>query len=109
MESEMAIDPLKAMKIRYEPYNFDAFKSLMEIAYRLGWYGGKQDLIKVTMLGGFEAFSGRSSETWEHKFCVEFKIPATESRPALVYFEKGETLQEACQKVLQQVREEMKK
>ncbi len=38
----------------------------------MGWYGGTHDFMTIRLEGGFEAFSGRASETWEYRWI--FKI-----------------------------------
>jgi len=48
----------------------DSWKKLMMKAYRLGWYGGRRSLINLSMKGDFEGWSGRASETWEHRFYI---------------------------------------
>ena len=76
----------------YEPYKLDSLKALMQKAFRMGWYPGKQDLLKVTMQGAFEGWSGRSTENWEHHFLVEFRKPAgdnAKTHPELVYTAEG--------------------
>ena len=90
----------------YEPFRFDGLKALMQKAYRMGWYPGKQNLLRVTMQGAFEGWSGRSTENWEQHFIVEFKKPAGDNKekfPEVVYSAEGTTLDEACQKILRQI------
>jgi hypothetical protein len=44
-----------------------------------GWYGGRSNLLVLTMEGEFEGFYGRASEAWEHRFSLEIdKIGFTE-------------------------------
>lgn len=80
------------------PYEYSAMTKLMQRFYAMGWYSGTLDLLTITMQGGFEAFSGRACETWEHRFVVrnceipELKIKAHEAH--------GNTLDEACERLL---------
>jgi len=107
----LLLDGYKAKRGGYQPYAFDAMKELMQIAFRQGMYSGKQDLLKITMQGAFEGWSGRSTETWEHRFFVEFRIPAgnfSSEHPEQVYSANGQTLEEACAKVLSQYQEARK-
>jgi hypothetical protein len=94
------------MKTPHEPYRMDRFKLLMQRAYQMGWYPGKQDLLKVTMQGAFEGYSGRSTETWEQRFFVEFKKPAGDDEtkyPERILTADAATLDEACQQILSQI------
>lgn len=97
------------MRVRYEPYKCDAMKELMLIGFRGGNYGGKQDLLKITMQGAFEGWSRRATETWEHRFFVELRIPEGDDKnlqPSRIFKADGETLEEACAKVLRQYQED---
>jgi hypothetical protein len=97
------------MRENYKPYNMAGMEALMHKAYCMGWYVGKQDLLKVTMQGAFEGWSGRATETWEQHFIVEFREPSTndkETLPARLYTAEGRTLDDACQKILQQIANE---
>ncbi len=86
------------MIYRYEPYKMDAFKKLLNWGYLQGWYLGKKELVKVTMLGAFEGFSGKASETWENRFIVEIcDIPELHIEHHVT---NGETLDEACKAML---------
>ena len=89
----------------YEPYKFDGMKALMQRAYRMGWYPGKHDLLKitVTMQGSFEGWSGRATESWEQHFIVEFMRPRGPNAEEQVYCAEGLTLDEACQAILKQM------
>ena len=66
-----------------------------------GWYGGTHDFMTIRLEGGFEAFSGRASETWEYRWVIkihenlELKIPELEVRSG-VY----ETIDEVAKRVL---------
>jgi len=87
--------------MKYEPYKTDHLLEAMKYFYNLGWYGGKRELLKVTMLGEFEGFSGRASETWEHLFCAE--NCAIEELHIQSHKAFGNTLDEACEKLLQEL------
>ena len=82
----------------YNPYDFSGLEKLMQFCYSLGWYGGTLDLLTITMKGGFEAFSGRASETWEHRFRVQ--NCAVPELGIGEYWEEGETLNQACLSLL---------
>jgi len=85
----------------YEPYKTDNFLKIMQWAYDKGWYLHCLDLITVKMQGAFEGFSGRASETWEHRFIVSnCEIPelGIKSHEAV-----GETLDNACYWLLDQI------
>lgn len=79
---------------KFQPYNFDGLTKLLQYFYGLGWYSNTQDLLIITMQGGFEAFSGRASETWEQRFVVESVAIPDLGRQS--YKAIGETLNEAC-------------
>lgn len=90
----------------YEPYKLEYLPKLMQFFYSKGWYGGTLDLLTITMKGGFEAFTGRASETWEHKFfvknCAIPDIGITENEAS------GDTLDIACRNLLQKFTTEEK-
>lgn len=89
---------------KYEPYNYSSLEKLMQYFYSKGWYSGTLDLLTIKMQGGFEAFSGRACETWEHRFIAsncsipEIKIESHEV--------SGKTLEDACKKLLQVLKED---
>lgn len=88
--------------MKYEPYKMDALKALMQRAYSLGWFAGRKNLVTISIESEFEGFSGRASESWEHRFVVHTEEVRGDGDkviwPALM--EYGETLEEACHKVL---------
>lgn len=93
---------------RYEPYKFDSLRELMERAYRMGWYPGRHDLLKITitMQGAFEGWSGQATERWEQHFYIQFTQPAgpdVELEPQEEYHSDGVTLDEACRGILAQL------
>jgi hypothetical protein len=53
-------------------YLYPNFTKLIARLRNLGWYSRERELISFKMLGSFEGYSGRASETWEHKY--EIKI-----------------------------------
>lgn len=55
--------------MRYEPYNMENWKKLMQMCYTLGWYGGVKDLVKLTITAGFEV--GGAYESWGCEFRIE--------------------------------------
>lgn len=79
---------------KYKPYEFSGLHGLMQYFYRLGWYGGTLDLLTITMKGGFEAFTGRASETWEHRWFV--KIPDIPDLDFESIEANGKSLDDAC-------------
>ena len=85
----------------HDPYNTDALKALMQHAYRLGWYSGLANLFTIRMEGGFEAFSGQATETWEQRFVVTTdKIICNDGTIHPAISVTGHTLEEACSKAL---------
>lgn len=88
--------------MKYEPYNFESFKSLVAHAYNLGWYAGRRTLFNLKCEGEFEGWSGRATETWEHKFTLTAEEIITDSGkhfPALHI--EGKTIKEVCDKALE--------
>lgn len=51
-------------------------KELERYFNSLGWYAGTHDFMEIKLEGGFEAFSGRASETWEYRWVIN--IPAND-------------------------------
>ena len=66
-----------------------------------GWYSGTHKFLSLKLEGGFEAFSGRASETWEYRWVVtvienkEMEIPAI-----IIQGKVYESLDDICAKVL---------
>jgi len=57
------------------------------------------------LLGGFEAFSGRASETWEHRVIVEnAEIPEYGIKK---HFIKMRTVDQACEIMLNEIRKDV--
>ena len=92
----------------YEPYKMDALKTLMQRCFMAGMYPFRQELLKISMQGEFEGWSGRATEDWENRFYVEFRIPtgdkATED-PGFLFKADARTLEDACQSILRQLKE----
>lgn len=87
--------------MKYEPYNFDSFKQLVQHAYNLGWYGGRKTLFNLKCEGEFEGWSGRASETWEQRFILtseEILFDFGKKAPGLNI--TGETVKEVCDKAI---------
>jgi hypothetical protein len=74
-------------------------KDLERFFTQKGWYSGTHPFIMMRLEGGFEAFSGRASETWEYRWVVcilenkELEIPAV-----LIKGGRFESLDEVCAK-----------
>jgi len=83
---------------KYRPYDFSGLGNILAFFYRKGWYSHTLDLLTITMQGGFEAFSGRASETWENRFVV--KNCAIPELGVVANSATGETLGEACDTLL---------
>lgn len=83
--------------MKYNPYDFSEVAKLLQYFYSLGWYSNTLDLLTIIMQGGFEAFTGRASETWEHWFIArncaipELHIEAHEAH--------GATIGDACREL----------
>lgn len=45
-------------------------EKLLKYCSTLGWYSKTLPIITIVLEGGFEAFSGRASETWEYRYKV---------------------------------------
>lgn len=84
---------------KYEPYNLEPFTRLLAWAYNKGWYSGRRELLTIRILGDFEGWSGRATETWETHFIVSnCEIPDIHIQ---AHTAEGETLYEACSKLEQ--------
>jgi hypothetical protein len=83
------------MKTKFNPYSTENFTELMRWANWRCNYSGKLSLVKITIDGDFE-LHGRASESWQTGFVVETcKVNKYEAHSAY-----GETLDEACGKIL---------
>lgn len=92
------------MNKNFEPYNFESLKQLLAYAYNLAWYGGRKTLFNIKCEGDFEGWSGKASETWEHRFTLTSEEIITENKkkiPALSI--EGETIKEVCDKALKEL------
>lgn len=80
-------------------------KDLERYFTQRGWYDGTHVFLTMKLEGGFEAFSGRASETWEYRWVVsvieyqEIGIPAVK-----VEGKRFEELDEVCARVLKELR-----
>lgn len=87
--------------MKYEPYKMDSWTTLMQMAYRLGWYGGTRSLVNLQIKGAFEGWSGRASETWEQRFFITTEEIIADGKviwPGIAV--EGETLEEASNKAI---------
>jgi len=66
-----------------------------------GWYCGTHDFIKIKLQGGFEAFSGKASETWEYRWVIEIpENPELKIPEIIIKGGRFETIDEIAKKVL---------
>ena len=90
--------------MKYEPYNFDSFKKLVAHALNLGWYSGRKTLFNLKCEGAFEGWTGRATETWEHKFTLTSEeIIQTKDNKILALNIEGKTIKEVCDKALKDI------
>lgn len=47
-----------------------ALENLLNRFSQLGWYSGIHNLVTLRLQGGFEAFTGRATEDWEHQYVI---------------------------------------
>ncbi len=85
----------------YEPYETTSFLRLLNFFYCIKGYSGVPDLISIKMQGGFEAFSGRTTFDWEHRFVVT--TAAIESSRLPSFTASANTLENACSKILKEL------
>jgi len=84
-------------------------KELEQYFIHRGWYSGTHPFLSIRLEGGFEAFSGRSSETWEYRWVVcvhanlEMEIPAN-----MVMGKVYQSLDDICADVLAQLKQSTK-
>lgn len=84
-------------------------KELEHYFTQKGWYSGTHPFVSIRLEGGFEAFSGRASETWEYRWVVcihpniEMNIPAI-----LVKGKVYENLDSVCKSALNELLEKTK-
>ena len=87
---------------KFEPYNFDSFGELIQHCYSQGWYSKTHEFFSLKMIGGFEAFSHRATESWEYKFVLtsnEIFADSSNEQKILIMpkFEfEGSTVKEVC-------------
>ena len=66
-----------------------------------GWYAGTHVFLTISLEGGFEAFSGRATETWEYRWVIHIKPNEILCIPELKYEGKrNEKLDDCCDKIL---------
>lgn len=81
-------------------------KDLERYFIHRGWYSGTHPFLSIRLEGGFEAFSGRASETWEYRWSVcvhpnvEMEIPAI-----MVKGKVYQSLDDICADVLTQLKQ----
>lgn len=93
------------MKTEYNPYIFYSLKFLLSYYYNLGNYSGVRELFKISVNGGFEAFSRRATETWELQFKLTTEEIVLEGGKVIPAIEvTGETLDEVAYKALKILR-----
>ncbi|MBN1637335.1 MAG: hypothetical protein JW866_00080 [Ignavibacteriales bacterium] len=46
-------------------------KELERYFVKMGWYDKTREFLTIKLEGGFEAFSGRASETWEYRWVIQ--------------------------------------
>lgn len=67
-----------------------------------GWYGGTHTFVDIKLEGGFEAFSGRASETWEYRWVINTIAVDELCLPNLTYKGKRfESIDSCADKILE--------
>ena len=80
-------------------------KDLETYFTKMGWYAGTHDFITIRLEGGFEAFSGRASETWEYRWVIMTHQHTKLGIPEMiVQGKRGESLDDLAAKVLKQLK-----
>jgi hypothetical protein len=85
-------------------YLCSMLKDLERHFSQMGWYSGTHTFIDFRLEGGFEAFSGKASETWEYRWVVtvlgnqELQIPAI-----IVKGKYHESLDDVCDRTLKEL------
>ncbi len=83
-------------------------KDLERYFNQMGWYSGTHQFFSIVLEGGFEAFSGRASETWEYRWVIqipenkELEIPAV-----LVKGSRGESFDSVSGKALTELKQKI--
>lgn len=76
-------------------------KELEQHFIRIGWYAGTHDFITIRLEGGFEAFSGRASETWEYRWVINIHENQTLNIPAIeIKGRRFESLDNVAKRIL---------
>jgi hypothetical protein len=81
-------------------------KELERYVINRGWYDRTRDFLTIRLEGGFEAFSGRASETWEYRWVVQTHNHPDMGIPEI--FVKGkrfESLDDVCARALKVLKE----
>jgi hypothetical protein len=84
-------------------------KDLEQYFIHRGWYSGTHPFLSIRLEGGFEAFSGRASETWEYRWVVGVHANLEMEIPAIMV--KGnvyQSLDDICADVLAQLKQNIK-
>ena len=82
-------------------YLYPNFTKLIARLRNLGWYSKERQLLSFRMLGAFEGYSGRASETWEHKY--EMKIEGIEEIGLLPIHKIGYDLEKMSIEILKEL------
>jgi hypothetical protein len=73
---------------------------------QMGWYGGTHDFMTIRLEGGFEAFSGRASETWEYRWVImTHQHPKLGIPEMIVKGKRFESLDDVAKRVLKALKE----
>ena len=88
--------------------DMESLFKLERIINRIGWYGGTHKLLNIYIEGGFEAFSGRASETWEYRVVIELnELLGDEGQILLPNIKevgsRWESIEEVAKKVLNKI------
>ena len=92
--------------MKYEPYNFESFKELLGITYGLGFFPGTKEAFTLKAESGFEAFSGRASETWEVRFVLTLMEITRDDGKIMIPQKtfKGSTIKEVCDQAIAEIK-----
>lgn len=84
-------------------------KDLEKYFTQKGWYSGTHPFVSIRLEGGFEAFSGKASETWEYRWVVCIHANLEMDIPAIMVKGKVyENLDDICAAVLAQLQQNTK-
>lgn len=82
------------------------FTKLIARLRNIGWYSRERELINFKMWGAFEGYSGRASETWEHKY--EIKIDGIEEVGLKPIHKIGYNIEKMSIQILKELDEQSK-